>query len=638
VSVESNFRASSRVSPDFSKVSRLHIGALGGLLALHFALRLWLAVERSGEGPAWDERFNINNIVSILRSGDWAPANFWYGGLSYLPQTLLLKALAWLPGISGRLSIVDGAFPRPAFAVCLALQAVYGTLSLLLAYRLGRRLLAPWTALAATAILAGTGRHLHASTFFKPDILLLLLSLATVLATLRVLERPTWRQFSLAGLAGGLATAAKLNGGLVLPPLALAAWLALRNLRQTTARLALAAAIAAGAYLLWNPHVRLHWKSLQRNLVHYENTVDDRSAPVLLQTLSFFAQSEFHGPLLALVALAGCALWLARAWRARHQAGWREPLVVLSFPVITFLVYAAMTDRAKANHFLQVLPFTSMWIAYFFVDGLVPWISRATIETATTRSWRRFAVPAVVGALVGWSTWQTVDFAYARAVAPTVQKVARLLEEAGAATPPGWWIAADPAIALGEQRIGWSPTWLSPIPSQAAGGAEDSGRLDRADAEVLHAAQLATAWGKERWDRVAETRRYRIAPKSLRIRGPHLVVLLHPHPLAQSLRLGPPRARTSNFYAWPESVPVGSLVSIRTKGLGPATVVRVAGHELAATALKSRRSWMLMTERFARPATADFEVVAGEAAKNARVDLFVWAAGAAGAAGEATPP
>jgi hypothetical protein len=74
-------------------------------------------------------------------------------------------------------------------------------------------------------------------------------------------------------------------------------------------------------------------------------------------------------------------------------------------------------------------------------------------------------------------------------------------------------------------------------------------------------------------------------------------------------------------------VPARSLVSLRAKGLAPPTVFSVAGNELPAAALKSRRSWMLMTERFRRPDQPTFEILAGEAAKNARVDLFVWSDG-----------
>lgn len=389
--------------------SRLHRWLLLALLLWAFLLRAWFAAWDPGPERFYDERYSVENVVSLVEEGRLRPANGWYPGLSYLPQALVLAALEGLHRLTGisALQVLRSPGDRTAGGLTPAgylasrwLVALYGVATLVLLYLLGRRLaISPSAALLGVLLLAVTPAHIRLSAVFKPDMLLTLLTLAAFLAALEVAERPTTGRFLLAGAAVGLAASAKLPGLMAAWPVVLVAgalaWRG-RTLVRTLAPLLRgtgAALAAAAVFLALNPFPALQVEYLERNLRIYGERAElaglDR-ADAFRATFEHLLSPGFHGPVVGLLALGGLVGLGLRASRGRKPEGGREwlPLLV-PFWVLGYLgIYAATTAYPKANNLLPVVPFTALAAGWFLVAagsalvGRLPALDRPTVRTA----------------------------------------------------------------------------------------------------------------------------------------------------------------------------------------------------------------------------------------------------------------
>jgi len=172
----------------------------------------------------------------------------------------------WQWGAPPQVSIRAGFVPslqllmaeRWAMAVLLAL-------SIPLAYAVGSHLGGIGGGLAIAILIALSPNLVLNGRRVMMEAPLLLFSLLTVLAAIRiVLQAPTeaptiwplrWRLILLFGLAGGMAVSSKHSGLLTVVPLfvALGVWTLLRNQKRGLVQLAAAGAVAAAVFLALNP-------------------------------------------------------------------------------------------------------------------------------------------------------------------------------------------------------------------------------------------------------------------------------------------------------------------------------------------------------------------------------------------------
>jgi 4-amino-4-deoxy-L-arabinose transferase-like glycosyltransferase len=591
--------------------SRRRRAALLALLALALAVRLAVVVERHDEPPGWDERFNVANVVRLVERGRLEPANHWYGGASYVPQALLVGA-AQAAGSAA----IDGRRLRPLGTLLTLLpQAAYGVLSLAVAWLVGRRLLGPRAALLGVALLAASPRHLHASVFFKPDILLLLATLSALLLTLRAARRPTAGSHLAAGVAIGLAVGTKLNGAPAALPLALATAVGAGLKPRRWLLLGLAAAAALATYLAFNPDLPATLRAFGRNLEHYEERATEGS--VLGRSAGFLLDETFQGPLLGGLGLAGLGLLAARVVRRARRRGLADPrtlawLLFLAYPVAYALVYATLTSRAKANHLLQVLPFGSLLAAWVLVAG---W-ALAARRVRGLRRWQRLAVAA----LALWVVARPVLFAYQRMV-PTTGALAAAVLQAAAAEPRAlrYVVAGDEEVAAAVRPELGLPVLVAADDLAAAAAVAD-GVVVRATPEASGA--------------LARGPRARLVARApLSARGPGLLVAARPLRLRRTLAgLRPERAGGGVFtLTLPDAVAAGELVSVTVampgRALPAGAVARLDGSDLRGASVRRAGRRALLTERVrARRAGAALVVRTGERAAGAvAVDLHLWA-------------
>ncbi|HUO86259.1 MAG TPA: glycosyltransferase family 39 protein, partial [Thermoanaerobaculia bacterium] len=402
---------------------------LAALLLWALALRAWMAVPALHAGRFWDERYTLQNVEVVLREGRWLPANAYHPTLAYLPQTAVLAvphALAQATGDDTFAVLAPRGFAPLAYLLVRLVQAIFGTLSIVWLFRVGRRLFDSPTGMLAAALMAVVPWHMRQSVIFKPDILLLLLTLVAFEWALAAYERPTRGRFLRAGAGVGLAIAAKYNGVAAALPLA-AGWIAGPGRRRLAGWLALAAAAALATFLLLDPHLLLHPEMLVRDFGATLRDYADKGAQaaagrgdIVRHAFASLGGATFHGPLVGLLALAGLVWLSVEAARAAPERR-RQLSMLLSFPVGYVVAYAAATNNPSDHNWLPIVPFTSLAAAALVVAagrrlaGHVPLLARRPVLPVA-------AVLAVL-LLAGPST----AYAYRVAVPSTWAEVDRLL-------------------------------------------------------------------------------------------------------------------------------------------------------------------------------------------------------------------
>jgi Dolichyl-phosphate-mannose-protein mannosyltransferase len=137
--------------------------------------------------------------------------------------------------------------PNDTLRLGRIISAIFGGLTVFGTFVLGRLVLAPATALAASAAVSVTPLIAIHATFLKEDIYLTAAALFGMAALLTLIKRPNWKLACAVGMAMGAATSAKLVGGIFLVYTVL---VILVSCRETLASRARLSAMVVGAAIL----------------------------------------------------------------------------------------------------------------------------------------------------------------------------------------------------------------------------------------------------------------------------------------------------------------------------------------------------------------------------------------------------
>lgn len=613
---------------------RAWIPLLVALVLLAFALRTWDASQGLHAGAHFDERFSLRNVAGILERGDWRPVQAFYPSLSYLPQVAVLATSELLHRTTGidlfavRSRTSDGWSPT-AYLLCRLTNVAFGAASLVLLFGIGKHLFGPGEGLLAAAILAAFPRHILSSTHFKPDILVLLLTLLTFWWTLLAVERPRRRAFLRAGVGVGLAASAKYTGGGAALALVVAVLARFRDRRQWR-WLVLAGVAAVVTFVLLNPWVgRLY--TFARRLSHgyaAAGVEEGSDRWVVAQREALFLIAH-HGWEIAAFLVLGLA-WLV--WRiARPHAGdppWDERrrlgATLLLGQVAGFAVLHALGfPLFRGQNFLPVVPFTSLVAAWAMVE-----LWRVLVRRAP-RLGRR-AVAAVIWSVTALLLTAAQLGVVYRAVVPTT------------------WAAAGTALAseldqLGLRQVVYEGKAGQLRPTRGARGALvvpvgtltalRPSALDLADAEVVTLRRLEDDPFVNMRSRRAGTSIRVVRARLFTSRGEPVAVLLHPWRLARARRLTLGQAPPAELAAsLPAALPPESTVTLGLwlpRTVAPPTELRLepSGRRLRLFPADRRQGdQRLITGRFRLPPDSQRVVIARPPAgpRPPRLELYRW--------------
>lgn len=389
-----------------------HRLALGSLVAVALVLRLWGITFGLPYLYHFDEP-NYLHMAYRFTFDDFHPI---YGPL-FGPMQLLVIAehriwellhplLRWLP-LSPRLE-ATALSPIASYNLLARwTSALFGALSLLPIYELGRRAWNRRTGLLAAALLAVCLLHARSSHYGVPDATVAFFVALAAMFALRLTPGGRWRDHLLAGLFCGLAFSAKLLAWpvMLLPALvylarpleveetATAGRLLRRLRRLLSGRLVIAYCVAAVAAIAAMPQVVLKWDEV---LVFWQRAAKiglagglgpfrlDDGGPLAtyLYTLVWGT-----GWVMSAAILAGLVLPLVR------QASWRARLLA----VVTWLYIVFLFRPDNVFHSRYLVAITPLLVlfaaaaAVALVDRL-PWPRRSA---RTSLAWLAAAALAL---------------------------------------------------------------------------------------------------------------------------------------------------------------------------------------------------------------------------------------------------
>lgn len=512
---------------------------LAAVLLASFALRTWDASFGLYAGRHFDERFTFKNVSAILKHGEYKPRHAFYLSLSYLPQTAVLAASDALYRATGRpvFSIFgeskDGNSPT-AYWLARMVNVVYGTLSLWLLFLIGRRLYSPEVGLLAAAVLAAVTRHLTSSTEFKPDILVILLTLVTFYWTLAAASRPALGRFLRVGLGVGLAVSAKYTGVAgAIPITAAVLTQGRRDWRQWLWLLA-AGVASVLTFIALNPFLDVVFQSISILVPGYAAkgvTEHSNHWVVFERQVDFLIRN--HGPVVALFVLLGIVGLLWRIYRPAAEDSEERRLgsvLVLSILLGYSVVHSLGMTLFRSQNYLPVVPFSSLAAAWALVE-IWRWLS---LRVPRLR-WQPLA-PLLALGVCATLVAQEASIAYYRVVPTTFSAVNDSL--LSGLEPPG---LRHVVFESGLGRFDWGEASRRPLLSRVDRlPAQNPRFLDLADVEVFPGRGIEgpqAAFYRSRLDRVPGAQVETVDGRFLRRRGEAVTVVRHPWDLESDLEV-----------------------------------------------------------------------------------------------------
>jgi hypothetical protein len=272
--------------------------------------------------------------------------------------------------------------PAGVYTLSRVAVAILGTLALWLLYATGARLFNRATGLLAAAIEAVAFLpvfYAHLALNDAPTLAPLTLSL---LGTAGVLRKGRARDYLLAGVGLGLASASKYTGGIVVVPLlvAIGARCLDAGARRALLGLVLAALAALAAFLIANPYALLNYAEFHGELVHQSTLSAEAQGKLgapkdggLRYYLWSLTWGLGWGPSLA--ALGGAVA----IWRQQRRLGW-----LLVPAALAFLLFMGLQGRYFGRWLMPILPIVCL-LAAFFVLRLIDWC--AHVASQPTLRW-----------------------------------------------------------------------------------------------------------------------------------------------------------------------------------------------------------------------------------------------------------
>ena len=274
-----------------------------------------------------DEDVTVGRAMGILRGvvnphfADW-------------PHLYFYVAAAWLAPLRLVGLVSD---PASGYLGVRVLDALLGSLTVLLVFEFGRRAYGWLAGFFGAAALAVAFLHVRDSHFGTLDIPLSLACVAALYVAYRTLQSRGLRPLLINGITLGVATSLKYNGALVFAGIAAAQtlWARAELLRwpRLLARLALISVLGIVTLALTSPFLVLDPGMTQHGIGYIFQHLGRATAPAIGWVQLSVALWFGIDPVLVLLAVIGVAY---AAWR-RQPADW----IILTFLLVYFLLIGA---------------------------------------------------------------------------------------------------------------------------------------------------------------------------------------------------------------------------------------------------------------------------------------------------------
>ena len=315
-----------------------------------FVLRWPIASTDVEHYPGPDEGEVVENVLEMLRMGDFDHRHPGYPGLHFYLQ--MLPAQAHL-AVTGK-TIPE--LPRSGFYLgARRLTLIAGVLAAAVVFWIGRQSLSYWSAALATSLVALSPLAFRESAVVNPDLMLMLFVVVSSGLSLRLLESRSWLSYALVGVSVGLASAVKYTGVFTLVPFLLA-WLFGSSPRRDTSKWVWGLVLSGIAFVVTSPYTLLNVSQFVRGVSMH---VGYYQAAQLNASGELVRQLATRG--VGVVAAIAAVLAAVRALSAVDK----KLLVLASYPLTYWFVFS-LFDRAFPRHALVLLPVVALLAADTF--------------------------------------------------------------------------------------------------------------------------------------------------------------------------------------------------------------------------------------------------------------------------------
>jgi 4-amino-4-deoxy-L-arabinose transferase-like glycosyltransferase len=370
------------------------------ILLLAAALRLWHLDFGLPALNDPDEPIFIMTALDMLREGRLNPG--WFGHpatLLFYLLVLVIVGVALVGELLGRWSgsdaFVAAVFADPGIVVLpmRGLSVAFGVASVWLTWRLGRRVAGPRAGLAAALLLACNSVHVELSQLIRTDILATALMSWSMLHALSATQDSRRRHHVWAGIAAGLACAAKWPAVLVLvAPLAAVLWRTRRDPRALRL-LPIAPLVAVVTLLLVSPYLLLDYSTVLRDLGAEARPVHlGATGHGLFGNLGWYLAH----PLAGSFGWPGIALMILGAFALHRRPAAAAVLLPTAAAILVALAAQALVWE---RWIIPVLPIAAVLAA----------VGLATLADVLPRQWRSWGAAAILFTLAGWMASITID-------------------------------------------------------------------------------------------------------------------------------------------------------------------------------------------------------------------------------------
>jgi 4-amino-4-deoxy-L-arabinose transferase-like glycosyltransferase len=353
--------------------------AVLGILVLALGLRLWGI--KSGLPYAYNSDENAHFVPrAIGLFGHNLNPQYFNNPPAYTYLLYIVYAI-WYGG-GNALSHTFASNPTEVWVIARATAAVLGTLAVWLLYLCGARLFDRRTGLLAAGLMAVAFLPVFYAHLALNDVPTLAPLTLSLWATAGVLRYGRMRDYVIAGIGLGLASATKYTGGIVILPLAAAGIYHYRSSggsRTALVGIATAGALGLIAFIFADPYAVLDFSAFHSGIVHQSTASDDSTGKLGLThgsgiTYYLWTLTWGLGWVPALAALGGTiALW----WKERRL------IVVLAPAVIVFLLFMGLQGRYFGRWLMPVLPIFCL-LSAFAVLRAADWIGSLVPELRPT--------------------------------------------------------------------------------------------------------------------------------------------------------------------------------------------------------------------------------------------------------------
>ncbi len=351
----------------------LHAPALAALLLLTFLLRLWGVKQGLPYSYNIDEATHFVPRAVAFFGHDLDPRYF----LNPPAYSYLLHVVfeLWF-GSTDAVTRTYSTDPSAVFVLARITAAALGTAAVWLTYLAGARFFCRTVGLLAAAIFGLAFLPIFYSHLALNDVPTLAPVALSLYGIAGVMRHGRKRDYAVAGIGIGLASATKYTGGITLVCLlaAFACDARCKDIGPASGRLVLALLVALVAFLLANPYALLHFSAFASG-VSSQASLAAGQEPVKLGTTQgsgityymwVFTWGLGWGP--AFAAIGGAVLLLARKKAALA-------LVMLPAP-IAFVVFMGVQQRFFGRWLMPIFPIAALVGAYGAVE-LARWLASA---------------------------------------------------------------------------------------------------------------------------------------------------------------------------------------------------------------------------------------------------------------------